>query len=111
MRRLPNVQSLKEAVERVIESNIEDHYRPRDFILATQYGNAPNLFEVCYKLIHKAEAVEFIERKIQDYPTLLTLEDFVCRYGPKWHFDAATVEQANASRERFDQVAHQTRYA
>lgn len=111
MRPLPKVQSLKEAVERVIESNIEDGYRPRDFIKATEYGNAPDLPAVCSRLIYSAEALQFIEDKIEDIPTLLTLEDFVCRHGSEWKlFDNATIERACASRDRFDQVAKEKRY-
>lgn len=111
MRSLPNAQTLSQAVIRAIESNIADHYQPLRFISKTQYGNAPDLRGVCRSLIHDAEAVQFIEAKIEQIPTLLTIEDFVSRHGSQWQFDDATIQQANASRERFDQVAKQTRYA
>jgi hypothetical protein len=111
MRPLPNVKNLRQAVVRVIESNIADHYQPLRFISKTEYGNAPDLVGICTSLIHDAEVVEFIEGKIEKIPTLLTIEDFVCHHGSAWGFDSATIEQANANRVRFDQVAHQTRCA
>jgi hypothetical protein len=110
MRHLQHPQTLKQAVELVIESNIADNYRPQRFIGITEYGNASNLFEICHNLIHKGELLEDLERAVKHHPALLTLEDFVCRYGREWHFDAATIEQACGRRVYFDGIAKQTRY-
>lgn len=110
MRPLPKVHSLKEAVIEVIESNKKDgrphRYQPTYFITETKYGESPDLPGVCRRLIHSVEALQFVEDKIRQIPTLLTLEDFVCHYNPEWKlFDDATVKQACANRDRFDQVA------
>jgi hypothetical protein len=111
MRQLPVAQNLREAVERVIQSNTEDGYRPSRFIQITMDGMAPNLFSVCCNLINKGELLEHLEHELEKRPTLLTIEDFVCRFGSGWGFDSATISIADARRLRFDQVANQTRYA
>jgi hypothetical protein len=74
-------------------------------------GTSPDLFAVCRKLINKGELLDLLEAEITKRPTLLTLEDFVSRYGSEWGFYNLTVTMADARRIRFDQVANQTRYA
>jgi hypothetical protein len=111
MRPLPAAQTLRRAVECVIESNTADGYPPTRFRQMTMDGTASNLVEVCRNLINKGELLELLERELEKRPTLLTIEDFVCRYGSEWGFDATTISMADARRVRFDQVANQTRYA
>ncbi len=52
-----------------------------------------------------AETVEFRERELRQFPYLLTIEDFVARYGSEWHFDARTIQQASALSEHYDRIA------
>jgi hypothetical protein len=68
------------------------------------------LLSVCAKLISNGETLEYLERALRSYPTLLTLEDFVCRRGFEWGFDEATVETARARAAYFDRIAGGTRY-
>lgn len=110
-RPLPNVQSLPDAVRSVIASNVADGYTPTRFAGVTQDGTAPNLVDVCRKLINDPATLEWIEGELEKFPNLLTIEDFVCRQGASWGFDQATIEMACARAVRFDQVAARTRYA
>lgn len=110
-RTLPSVVSLASAVSRVIESNRADGYMPNRFIQATAAGTASNLLAVCTRLINSGEALQHLEKALLSYPTLLTIEDFVGRYGEEWGFDAATIEMAAQRSQHFDKVACRWRYA
>ena len=93
-RPLPEVQSLREAVLEVINQGVGDP--ATRFISVTQYGEAPNLVEVCRNLINDPATLEYRENELRKYPSLLTIEDFVCRNGSRWRFDDATVRMACA---------------
>jgi hypothetical protein len=110
-RPLPHPSSLGEAVRAVIDSNRADGYPPNRFVGVTQDGLAPNLLGVCSDLINSGETLEWLERALQDHPTLLTIEDFVCCYGSSWGFNAATVQAACDRAAYFNQLAGHTRYA
>lgn len=71
MRPLPDVQTLPDAVRRVIESNLSDGYPPNRFIGMTQDGTAPDLLAVCTRLINKDENLADIENALKSVPTLL----------------------------------------
>jgi hypothetical protein len=109
-RPLPNPPTLSDAVQEVINSNSADGYTPTRFMGATQSGLAPNLLGVCSKLINRGETLEWLEKALQSFPTLLTLEDLVCHYGSGWGFDATTIQNACARSSYFDQLAGHTRY-
>jgi len=68
MRRLPNPQTLSDAVHEVIDSNTADGYPPTRFIGATQGGFAPNLLAVCSKLINDRETLQWLEKPLQGRP-------------------------------------------
>jgi hypothetical protein len=109
-RQLPTPQTLGDAVRDVINSNVADDYPPNRFRGATQDGLAPNLFDVCRGLINNHETLDWLEKAVTDHPTLLTLEDLVCRYGSGWGFDHATIQNASARATYFNQLAGHTRY-
>lgn len=109
-RPLPNVQTLSAAVCEVIDSNRRDGYNPTRFVGITQDGTAPNLLEVCRKLIMNPETLEWLESGLEGFPQILTLEDFVSRFGAAWGFDQTTVEMAASRVQRFDQIAGAARY-
>lgn len=111
LRLLPAVTTLQEAVEKVIESNSRDGYVPSRFIQATEYGRAPSLTRVCENLIQKGETLEYPEDALKKFPTLLTLEDFVSRFGEGWGFSRATVDIAKQRAAYFDQIAGGARYS
>lgn len=108
---MPNPATLKDAVLFVIDSNIRDGYPPTRFIQATQSGEAANLLEVCQRLIDKAEILEWLEKALRKYPTLITIEDFIQSRGRDWGFNDVTVENAHARSQYFDQFVGGTRYA
>lgn len=110
MRQLPNVQTLKEAVKEVIESNKSDGYVPTRFIQATGNGDNPDLLFVCERLIAKGETLEYLEDALKRFPTLLTLEDFVVKHGVAWGFSIDTVRVAEARVEYFNSLTGSARY-
>jgi hypothetical protein len=97
-------------VRAVIASNIADGYTPSRFAGVTQDGTAPNLVDVCSKLINDPATLEWLENELRKRPTLLTTEDFVCRHGANWGFNQATIKAACARVTYFDQVAGNKRY-
>jgi hypothetical protein len=110
MRPLPNVQTLKQAVIKVIESNKGDGYVPTRFIQATGSGDVPDLLPVCERLIVKGETLEYLENALRRSPMLLTLEDFVSQHGANWGFSQEAIKVAMARVEYFDMIAGMTRY-
>jgi hypothetical protein len=110
VRTLPRVQTLSAAVSEVIDSNRRDGYNPTRFVGITQDGTAPNLLEVCRKLILNPETLEWLESGLESFPQILTLEDFVSQFGAAWGFDTKTVEMAISRVERFNQISGGTRY-
>ena len=111
MRPLPAATTLQEAVKKVVESNSRDGYVPSRFIQATEYGRAAGLTRVCENLIQKGETLEYLEDALKKFPTLLTLEDFVSRYGEDWGLSRETVNAAKQRVAYFDRIAGGTRYS
>jgi hypothetical protein len=107
-RPLPPARTLQEAVLRVIEN--QDGWPATRFAAATQHGEAPDLVRIIRDLIMNTETVEFRERELRQFPYLLTIEDYVWRYGSQWDFDARTIREASAHSEFYDQVANGCRY-
>jgi len=108
-RQLPHVRTLSEAVCYVIESNIEDGYRPMRFIQITERGTAVDLLNICRRLITKAELLEFLEQDFQRYPNMIVLEDFVKDRGAEWGFDEKAITIAKQRSEWFDKIAGKPR--
>ena len=106
MRLLPSVETLQEAVIRVIESNKNDGCLPTRFIQVTQEGYAPDLPVICDRLITKGETLEWLESALRRFHTLLTLEDFVALHGLHWGFSQSTVGVAKARASYFDQSGY-----
>lgn len=111
MRPLPEVGTLQAAVRAVIESNKADGYNPTRFTAITANGHTPDLLTVCENLIVKGETLEYLDKALPKFPTLLTLEDFVERFGGAWGFSDMALREARARVEWFDQLAQGHRYA
>lgn len=110
MRQMPSVETLREAVQQVIESNKRDGYVPTRFIQITEEGNAAGLLGICEGLISSGETLEWLESALRRYPTALTLEDFVARLGASWGMSDETVEAAKARVAYFDRLVGSPRY-
>jgi hypothetical protein len=110
MRKLPTVDSLQDAVKKVIQSNSNDGYVPARFIQATENGNAGDLLSICESLITKGETLEYLESALKRYTKLLTVEDFVSRFGAEWGFDSSTVRLATERAKYFDLLVGGERY-
>jgi hypothetical protein len=111
LRPLPQADNPQQAVRLVIASNRSDGYTPTRFIQVTEDGYADDLLDRCAKLIEKGETLEYLASALQRYPTLLTLEDFVARFGAGWGLPDTTLEAAKARESYFDQLANGPRYS
>ena len=111
MRPLPKVNSLAQAVMEVITSNQKDGYNPSRFIQITKGGYDDDLFMVCNSLICIGTTLEWLENALKKHPDLLTLEDFVARYGSTWNFSSETMSIAKARACYFDQLTKHQRYS
>jgi hypothetical protein len=56
------------------------------------------------------DTLKWLEDALQKIPQLLTLEDFVGRWGRKWGFQDQVIEQAQARAQYFDTIAGFQRY-
>ncbi len=110
MRPLPQVRTLQHAVEEVIESNRAEGYVPTLLIRMTQYGNAPDLQQVCERLILRGETLEAVTRALKAHPYMLTIEDFDARHGKEWGFSDDVVKVAEARVMHFDHEAGRQMY-
>ena len=101
---IANPGSLQNAVRNVIENNTGLGYPSLGFKRATLDGSHPELLAVCQELIASSRAVSAMEEAVKQYLGLLTLEDYVMRWGSEWGFGPETVEIAGASAEAFDKL-------
>lgn len=108
---VPQVSSLNDAARFVIDSNRADGYVPSRFIQITANGDAPNLLELCRKLINQGKLLETLEKDFAKFPATTTIEDFVAQRGREWGFDGVTIANAKARSEYFDQLVKRKRYA
>jgi hypothetical protein len=103
-RPLPPADDLPAAVVQVIQNQVG---RPATrFIAATQNGQAQNLVEIVSNLIMNAEAVEFRENELREFPYLLTIEDYVARRGSEWHFEDRITRRAGELSQWYDRIAN-----
>lgn len=109
MRLLPRVHTLRDAVETVIKSNVKDQYRPNRFITVVTVSDL-ELKEVCGRLICKPESLSALYEAFQKHSDLLTIEDFVSRYGETWGFNEEVIKEARLRTEQFDQWVNHKRY-
>jgi hypothetical protein len=109
MRLLPKANTLRDAVQEVIKSNIKDQYRPNRFINVVSVSDA-ELKEVCERLICKTESLPALFEAFQKHRDLLTLEDFVSHYGETWGFNEEVIKKARLRAEQFDQWVNHKRY-
>jgi hypothetical protein len=107
---LPEVRSLREAVQTVIESNKKDGYSPIRF---AQMMSVPDsqLVSAATKAIQSKDALNALYMAISgDHPTLLTLEDFVSVYGELWGFHPDIVELAKQRSHQLNDWSGKIRY-
>ena len=103
--------NLRNAVQEVIRQNTSVGYPAPRFRQVTLECEAPDLRRVCEGLIESGTAIEAMETAVRNYPNLLTLEDYVLRWGPEWGFNPEMIERARASSEWFDRIAGFRRYS
>lgn len=96
--------NLKEAVKKVITQNISIGYTPNRFISITKNGDAENLGEIISNLVLKKELLEELERAIEKYGNVLTIEDMIVREQDYFGLSEHVVTQAKARSEWFDKL-------
>ena len=104
-RKLERPADLREAVRKVISDNKATGYNPIRFIQITGNGDVPELLPVCRQLLKSDTAFEALDEALQKHGSLLTIEDYVMRWGQQLGFDDEYVEIAKASSETFDKIA------
>ena len=101
---LPTPTTLRDAVETVIVQNTEIGYTPTRFIMAVRRVEDTGLVKVCTELICNPATLEALEKALDSYPNLLTLEDLLVgsTYGQDWEFGQDALDQAIARTQWFD---------
>jgi hypothetical protein len=101
-RPLPPVNDLPEACSLVI---YQSQGNPATyFIEATQGRSGQDLVAAIRRMIRSGEAREYREKELRKFPSLLSIEDYVWRYGLTWGFDQETVEMARQNALYYDLV-------
>jgi hypothetical protein len=96
--------TLHEAVKLVIKQNKSRGCVPTRFITMTQDGNAENLEEIISKLVLKKELLEYLEKGIQKYGNLLSIEDLIANKDDGFNLSKDVIREANARAEWFDRL-------
>ena len=106
---LPEVDSLQQAVDRVIRSNKKDGYNPTRFAGMTDGGEAENLRDICEGLILRGDTTA-MERFIEKGKAILAVEDFVVVHGERWGFAPDVIRAAQDRALYFDKLYGGRRY-
>jgi len=111
MRQLPRAQDLAEGVEAVIQSNLSDGYQPDWLQTLTGRWRAPELKQICERLVH-ADGVTGspVIMALPEFPLLLSVEDMVAGYGQEWGFSDQTVLMAKYRAGLYDKVSGRYRW-
>jgi hypothetical protein len=107
---LPQVNSLREAVQTVIKSNKKDGYSPNRLIQMVTVNDL-ELIRVCSSIILKPESLSALYTAISDdHPNLLTIEDFIAVHGQSWGLSLEVAKEAEIRCKLFDDWAKRKRY-
>ncbi len=109
-RPLTHPGSLEEAVRQVIQDNTRMDYTYQRLVVETENGQASNLRVACSRVISSPAGLQETEEALGGLPQLLTIEDFVSRWGTEWGFDETDVQLAQEGAEYYDAVAGSTRF-
>jgi hypothetical protein len=113
MRPLPHVDSLRSAVDAVINNYRENGFPPLRLIQATGDKIGDDLLMTCERLILGAtpETLDALDHVVAKYRGLLTLEDLVARHGDEWGFSHVAVNTAIFRVQEFDRRVGRQRYS
>ena len=109
-RPLTHPGSLEEAVRQVILDNTRMGYTYQRLVVETENVQASNLRVACSRVISSPAGLQETEEALGGLPQLLTIEDFVSRWGTEWGFDETDVQLAQEGAEYYDAVAGSTRF-
>lgn len=101
-RPLPRADNLADACSQVIAQSQGDPATRFEQAIRGRDGQA--LVVVISRMINNHDAIEYREKEVKRFPGLLTVEDYVCRYGEEWGFDQTTIDNAGANARYFDQL-------
>ncbi len=109
MEKLPEVNSLRNAVQEVVKNNKSIGYNPTRFMQIVTV-NDKELINVCTSLVKSQDALSAIFDALLKYPNLLTLEDLVGVYGDQWGFDTEIIEEAKLRSNAYDEIIGRKRF-
>jgi hypothetical protein len=101
-RPLPPANNLDAACHQVI--NQPQGYPATRFEQAIQGRTGQELVNVISRMINNHETVRYLEKEMREFPSLLTIEDYVYRNGQAWNFDQKTTNNAHDRAIYFDQL-------
>lgn len=106
---IPNAESLRHAVDLVIEQNKSIKHPPKIFIRELNGLNGGVLVDRCSKFIKSDSAFAAVWEALQNHPKMWTIEDFVIQQGNQWGFPEEIIEKAKQSVEEFNKRRNITR--
>jgi hypothetical protein len=109
MAKLPIVNCLRAATLEVIKNNKENGYPPNRFsqMVSVKDHELPS---VCARLVTSQDALSSLYSAVSQHPNLLTLEDFIAKYGEEWGFTEEVIDQAEQRSRLFDEIANRQRF-
>ena len=102
MNNLPRPNSLKQAVDLVIQQNKSIKYNPARFIGKLQGLTGMALTDGIAELIKSENAVSSVFDHLKKYKGMWTIEDFVIQQGQDWGFDLESINSAQRNVEIYD---------
>ena len=103
---IPDIEniSLSQAVKLVIEQNKSIKYNPKEFRKMTQEGNAENLGKIITNLVLKKELLEELEKAIEKYGNLLTIEDLIATKKDGFGLSDEVIREAEGRSDWFTRL-------
>ena len=109
--KIPDLSNLREAVKAIINQNTELGYTPTRFIGVVSVKDS-SLSGICSNLLSSPKAIEAMEKAVQKYPELLTLEDILTMTTDvsDWGFDEDDIQRAKSTSVYFDRLVGYQRW-
>ena len=109
-RPLAHPGSLQQAVRQVIDDNTALGYLPQRLLAETEDGTVADLVAACRRVISSPAALTETEEALERFAQILTIEDFVSRWGRDLGFTEDMVQLAQEGAGYFDGVAGFSRF-
>jgi hypothetical protein len=107
---VPSVINLREAVRYVIENNTNEGYPPNYFRRKTSCPDR-ELLRSCLDLLYNPNSINAVYKSLEAHPKMITLEDFIVRYGNDWGFTPDNIQKAKDSLDTFNSVPGKVKWS